>query len=198
MGGYGSGFSGPAKATTREQHTLPLACVRNLPPGAAASWTLTHGGEVGGAVHINVSATALALTFTPERGEPWQQTIQIARVPVTLGGERPWLVCPHCWGHAATLYLGRYGYACRTCNGVTYQSTRETHGTRSVRKADKIRARLGWVPGIAFGHGPKPKGMHWQTFLRLVREHDRNAGVFWAGTQKMLERMQGRLSTIGR
>jgi hypothetical protein len=195
MGGYGSGFQGQAKATTRERHTLPLAYFKNLPPGAAVSWRLTRGGRTQGAVHIRVMETgALALAFTPERGEPWQQTILIARVPVTFGGERPWLVCPHCWGHAATLYLGRHGFTCRTCSGVTYPSTRETHGDRAVRKADKIRRRLGWVPGVAHGHGLKPKGMHWQTFWRLVQEHDQNAGRFYAGAQTKIERMQGRLS----
>jgi hypothetical protein len=192
MGGYGSGFHSAAKGTTRERHTLPLASFKNLPPGAAVSWTLTRGGSPIGAVQIGVTAQGLALTFTPPGGEPWQQTILITRVPVTFGGERPWLVCPHCWQHTATLYLGRYRYACRTCNGLNYQSTRETHGDRAVRKADKLRRRLGWVPGVAFGHGPKPKGMHWQTFGRLVREHDQNAGRFYAGVQTWLDRKQGR------
>ena len=196
MGGFGSGFQGAAKGTTRERHSLPLQWFRDLPPGATVAWTLTRGGSPVGAVRIRMEAAALALTFTPPDGEPWQQTIRIARVPVTFGGERPWLVCPHCWGHTATLYLGRYGYACRTCNGLNYPSTREQPDTRKVHRADKIRARLGWIPGVAHGHGPKPKGMHWQTFLRLVAEHDRYAGQFWGGIGARLDRASAKLAAL--
>ena len=193
MGGFGSGFQGTAKATTRERHTLPLARFKNLSPGAAVSWTLTHGGAPVGAVQIHVETAALALVFKPEGGEPWQQTIQIARVPCTYGGERPWLVCPRCWQHTARLYLGHYGYACRTCNDLNYPSTREQRHDRQVRKADRIRARLGWIPGIAHGHGTKPKGMQWQTFWRLVAEHDRYAGQFWGGIRARMDRANAKL-----
>lgn len=41
-----------------------------------------------------------------------------------------------------------------------------------ARRADKIRQRLGWEPGILNGDGDKPKGMHWHTFERLQEEHD--------------------------
>jgi hypothetical protein len=39
-------------------------------------------------------------------------------------------------------------------------------------RADKIRVRLGWEPGILNGKGFKPKGMHWRTYRRLTDEHD--------------------------
>ena len=190
MGGYGSGFQGQAKATTRERQRLTIGELGNLYPGAVRSWRWTRGG----AVHVTVEADALALTYRQPDGGEWRQTINREWVPCPFGGSRPWFECPHCGRHCGTLYLGRYGFTCRTCSGVNYPSTRETQGDRAVRKAGKIRARLGWVPGVAFGHGPKPKGMHWQTFWRLVREHDQNAGIFWAGTQTLMERMQGRLS----
>ena len=41
------------------------------------------------------------------------------------------------------------------------------------RRAEKIRARLGWKPGFLNGPGwEKPKGMHWRTWNRLIAEHD--------------------------
>lgn len=43
---------------------------------------------------------------------------------------------------------------------------------RAARRADKIRARLGWEPGILNGRGWKPKRMRWGTFERLTAEHD--------------------------
>lgn len=41
-----------------------------------------------------------------------------------------------------------------------------------ARRADKIRARLGWMPGILNGEGDKPKGMRWHTFEALRSEHE--------------------------
>jgi len=42
---------------------------------------------------------------------------------------------------------------------------------RTARRADKIRARLGWEPGILNGEGGKPKWC-WRTFERLAAKHD--------------------------
>lgn len=65
MGGFGSGFQGTAKATTRERHALRVKDWGNLPPGARADWTITRGGwQDLGAVHVRVEADALALTYT--------------------------------------------------------------------------------------------------------------------------------------
>ena len=38
---------------------------------------------------------------------------------------------------------------------------------RAYKRADKLRAELGWGPGIIHAPGGKPKGMHWRTFWRL-------------------------------
>jgi hypothetical protein len=158
------------------------------------SYRLTRGGWLElGKVRILTGHDSLSLTFALPDRAAWQQTIRIARAACTFGGSRPWFACPCCWRHCATLYRGRYGYACRTCNQLNYPSTRETAGDRAVRRANKIRARLGWTPGIAFGHGPKPKGMHWRTFYRLVAEHDRYADTFMGATWHRLRKMDARL-----
>ena len=194
MGGFGSGFQGTAKATTRERHALRVKDWGNLPPGARADWTITRGGwQDLGAVHVRVEADALALTYTPPNGTPRQQSIAIERAPCRFGGSRPWFLCPWCGRRCGALYRGRGGFYCRDCAGLNYPSTRETPDTRAVHKADRIRARLGWPAGIAFGHGPKPKGMHWRTFRRLVAEHDRHADAFTAGNWARLEKTHERL-----
>ncbi|MGP0565493.1 MULTISPECIES: hypothetical protein [unclassified Nitrospina] len=72
----------------------------------------------------------------------------------------------------AILYAGKI-FACRECLRLTYACQRERDYDRWARRADKIRERLGWEPGILNGRGwEKPKGMHWRTFARLVDEHD--------------------------
>lgn len=49
-----------------------------------------------------------------------------------------------------------------------------------ARKADKVRLKLGWREGILHPEGQKPKGMHWQTFSRLVEQyrHLRRLSIF--------------------
>ncbi len=64
-------------------------------------------------------------------------------------------------------------FACRHCHQLAYASAREDAGDRAMRRADRLRARLGWEPGILNGDGGKPKWMRWRTFDRLSERHDR-------------------------
>jgi hypothetical protein len=80
----------------------------------------------------------------------------------------------------AILYGGGI-FACRHCYQLAYPSQRETAYDRASRRADTIRERLGWKPGIFNERGTKPKGMHWRTFWRLTAEHDAFVGESLAG-----------------
>jgi len=55
---------------------------------------------------------------------------------------------------------------------LALSSQRENVFNRQTRRAEKIRAKLGWKPGILNGDGAKPKGMCWRTFEWLSVEHD--------------------------
>lgn len=99
-----------------------------------------------------------------------------------LGGKRPWFLCPGegCRRRVAFLYFGDF-FVCRHCHGLAYPSQREEAYDRAARRADRIREKLDWEPGILNGNGWKPKGMHWQTFRRLSAEHDRHVRRSLAG-----------------
>lgn len=58
---------------------------------------------------------------------------------------------------------------CRPCSGLRYKSKSESPQDRMLRKARKIRDRLGadWSAGMIVS---KPKGMHWPTFFRLEEQ----------------------------
>ena len=86
---------------------------------------------------------------------------------------RHW-VCPTlcCGRRVALLYGGRI-FACRHCHQPAYESSREDAGLRALRRAEPIRARRGWEPGILNGHGDKPRWMRWRTCYRLRAEHER-------------------------
>jgi hypothetical protein len=93
-----------------------------------------------------------------------------------LGGHRPWFICPNsdCGRRSAILYADRT-FQCRKCLELRYPSQREPRYDRLARRAETIRQRLGWTPGILAGPEPKPKHMHWATFWRLFDEHERFA-----------------------
>jgi hypothetical protein len=100
--------------------------------------------------------------------------------------------CPAngCGQRVALLYLGGAGiFACRHCYRLAYPSQRESADDRAIRRAGKIRERLGWQAGIANPCGDKPKGMHRDTFNRLSAEYLRFAEASLAGTVRRLARM---------
>ncbi len=68
------------------------------------------------------------------------------------------------------LYGADRYFLCRSCYGLSYGSQRERAMDRAVRKANKVRMRLGGEPGMADSFPDKPKGMHWRTYGRLVQE----------------------------
>jgi hypothetical protein len=72
----------------------------------------------------------------------------------------------------AVLYAPGQYFACRQCGGLGYATQKEDAGDRASRRADKLRKRLDWEPGILNGDGGKPKGMHWKTYQRLKHHHD--------------------------
>lgn len=49
------------------------------------------------------------------------------------------------------------------------ESTREADHSRMLRKAQKIRERLGGSMNMLEPFPAKPRGMHWTTYIRLYR-----------------------------
>jgi hypothetical protein len=111
-----------------------------------------------------------------ERGgewEPMNYRVSLEWTACHLGGKRPWFRCPArgCGRRVAILYGGSI-FACRHCQQLAYASQREYGYDRATRKADRIREKLDWEPGILNRDGTRPKGMHWRTYERLEAKHD--------------------------
>jgi len=128
-------------------------------------------------IRVRAEPDGLILVYRHRSGgEEWkdeQYPVRIARTPCHLGGSRPWFICPAvgCGRRVAILYGGSI-FACRHCYQLVYASSREEAGDRATRQADRLRARLGWEPGILNAGGGKPKWMRWRTFERLTAQHD--------------------------
>lgn len=98
------------------------------------------------------------------------QMIDVERTPGQLGGWRMWLACPECRKHFRVLHADGNRIACRHCLGLAYQCQSETADDRLLRKANKLRARLGWESGVINPPGGRPKYMRWAIYERLRME----------------------------
>ena len=77
------------------------------------------------------------------RGRSNPQHIRVSWTPVHLGGERPWMHCPHCQTRVARLYAGLGGYFCRACIGnPPYASQQLSAQGRAHYQACKLRLLL--------------------------------------------------------
>jgi hypothetical protein len=183
MGGPGSGnrWRYDAKSTTENFRTLDVrrwAREGMLGPGYSGGWQWTCNGETTASIQMRAEQGRVVLIYRRRSGGgEWkdeQYPVRIVRTPCNFGGERAWFLCPAvgCGRRVAVLYGGQI-FACRRCHQLAYPSAREHAADRAARRADRIRARLKWEPGILNGPGLKPKWMRWATFERLTAVHEK-------------------------
>lgn len=195
MGGIGSGRRHQGgKDTTSDMRPLDIRRLQRdglLTPGRAFGWHWTFNGNEVASIQIRTEVNRVILNYRSRRnGGDWQQMeypVYLEWTELHFGGWRAWFLCPArgCGRRVAILFGGSI-FACRHCHKLAYQCQRETDDDRAMRRADTIRRRLGWKPGIANPEGGKPKGMHWRTFERLKAEHDAFANASWAGMAERL------------
>lgn len=174
-----------------------------LQPGRSFAWSWMRNGTTVATINITPGSYSVTLDYRhkPHGGE-WQDKsypVRLAHSACNLGGQRSWWLCPvvGCGLRVALLYLGGSGiFACRHCYGLAYRSQQETAHYRTFRRADNLRARLGWVPGVAHPMGSKPKGMHWSTYSRLTANYQKQANQVFAGSMAAVDRMRGGVDRI--
>ena len=178
MGGYGSGRKF-GKPTTSGYLRLDVRRWQReglLTPGASFTTAWTRNGGRTASIHVRVESGRVILCYQRKgEGGAWESLeypVYLDATGCNYGGERAWFLCPAqgCGKRAAILYGGKL-FACRDCHRLAYPVQRETASDRAIRRAGKIRARLGWDGGILYPPGDKPKGMHWQTFWKLHHAH---------------------------
>lgn len=203
MGGLGSGRKG-GKACTDDMRQIDVQRLARdgcLKAGMAYGWQWTRHGEVVASINLAVEADRVWFTYRQrERGGQWQDMrypVALDRTACHWGGQRVWWRCPAlgCGRRVAVLYGGSV-FACRHCHQLAYRCQRETDDERATRRADTLRARLKWEPGILNGAGCKPKGMHWRTFDRLWAEHDAHVNRALAGMAQRLKLCRGRWADL--
>jgi hypothetical protein len=200
MGGMGSGRGDQGgKDTTDDCRALEARLFQRdgvLVVGRSFTTSWMRNGKAEASIQVKIEADRMILNYRHQRGgDEWKSQnypVRIEWTPCNYGGARVWFRCPAqgCGRRVAKLYLGGTVFACRHCYRLAYSSQRENQDDRATRRADKIRDRLKWEPGILNGHGIKPKGMHWRTYQRLTIRHDAHVSI-------SLNIMQQRLRMIG-
>ncbi len=176
MGGNGSGricdfFS---QSLVEDQDSLDIRWLKKqggLRPGAGGFISWAPEGQKRNSISYLVESQRMILRYfysdSNVSNEKVVQVINLVSTPCNYGGFRPWFKCPGCGRRVAILYAkGKY-FLCRYCHGLAYACQRETKPFRLVRKAQKIRKRLGASLSTAYTITEKPKGMHRKTFERL-------------------------------
>jgi hypothetical protein len=183
MGGSGSGrrWHYSAKNTTEGYQSIDVRWLKRegmLSPGANRRISWSRHGEVIASINVRTEHGRVFLTYRHRTGGgEWideSYPVRLTTTPCHIGGERPWFLCPArgCGQRVAVIYGGGI-FACRKCHQLAYPSQSEDPADRAVRRADRLRARLGWPGGVLEGAGwGKPRGMHWRTYERLCDEYD--------------------------
>ena len=197
-----SGRAG-TKRSTKHMHTLDIRKLHRaglLKPGGSFNWQWSRRGNVvasiGGTVNT-INSVTLDYRIRPNGGE-WQDKryqVIVDWTACNFGGSRPWWHCPCCGRRVAVLWGGST-YACRHCQKLAYQSTRNSSESQAFARADKLRARLGWCAGIAHPPGGKPKGMHQKTFDRLLLLYYALSNDAFGALGASMDKMMGRLKQI--
>lgn len=184
--GSGSWYRWDRKTTVEEVHRVDIRFLRKHGllgrVGLSGNLQWSRGGRPTGSISYRVDHAALVLRYRHRTSDgafhDVEENVPLDRTPCNFGGERLWFLCPRCSRRVAVLYAAGKRFLCRHCHDLSYGSQSEIYSDRMMRKARKIRRRLGasenlWDPILE-----KPKGMHWRTFDRLV-EDERETNDAW-------------------
>ncbi len=197
MGGIGSGrrWHCDAKNTTEDYRSIDVRLWKRdglISPHQTFGWQWSRQGKVVASIRVQTEPDRVILTYRHRYNDKaWKDEsypVYLEWTDCNFGGQRPWFLCPArgCGRRVAVLYGGSI-FACRHCHQLAYPSQRETSYDRAARRADKIREKLAWEPGILNDRGWKPKGMHWRTFKRLSREHNTFVATSLTGISTRLD-----------
>ncbi len=206
MGGVGSGsWYGFIKKTTDECQSIDVRYLhRNglLQPGHSFSLSWSRAGRQTGSIGGVAYGDRVTFFYRHRRrgsGDEWEdvkQTVPLEWTACNFGGERPWFIYPRadCSRRVAVLYgPGRY-FLCRHCYDLRYESQREDKKDRALRRARKIRQRLGGSANMMEPFPEKPKGMHHDTYMRLFLEHHEAEMEHLAGMREELDKLQEQIA----
>ena len=139
--------------------------------GGRAMYRWNRGGGEAPVATLFALASPVLVKVTHVGGAMPEETLDVGYTPCRYGGRRAWFLCTKlgCGKRVAILYQHPRGFRCRHCCGLDYQSHRERAYDRTLRRSRRLRARAGGGVNVVNLFPPRPKGMHWATYERLLR-----------------------------
>lgn len=116
--------------------------------------------------------------------------VSLDSTPCHFGGRRLWWRCPSCDARRARLYLHGGVLSCRLCADLSYESQLEREVARGLRRARRIRERLGGSPRLVDPFPPKPIRMRWATYDALRTEAARAEADYLVSLAPMAKRVR--------
>ncbi len=185
MGGYGSGRKRSRSCGTMEENrSLDVNKLNHagcLQSGWHGGWEWTVDGERVAWIQIAAEESRLRLEYSYRRnGGDWEdinQPAPLTWMPCRFGGKRPYFLCPgvvdrvSCGRRVMKLYGADRYFLCRHCHHLSHASQGEAPWDRALRRANRIRMKLGGDPGTANQFPDKPIGMWHRTYERLREEN---------------------------
>jgi hypothetical protein len=183
MGGFGSGRrSGGGKRVAEHCSALDVNHLRKagaIADGWAGSWAWTRNGEKTASIFMRSERNHVTLTYRwRPNGADWQdvtEVVAIRWVDCRYGGQRPFFVCPGgvlgviCARRSIKLYSAGQYFLCRHCHRLRYAVQSEDRWDRAMRKAGKIRTKLGAEPGLCAPLPRRPKGLWHRTYEGMMK-----------------------------
>ena len=184
MGGFGSGRpSGSGRDKVEYSRSIDVNRLHRegcLHAGWMGGWQWNRGAEKVASINLRAEPDWLHLSYRVRiAGGEWdniEEPVRVVRVPCRFGGARLYFICPGvvndiaCGRRVAKLHgPGRY-FLCRHCYRLAHASQSEGTWDRTLRRANKIKQRLGGDPCMAAPFPPNPKGMWRRTYDRLREE----------------------------
>lgn len=147
--------------------------------GGTNTWSWSRGGEPAGSVRFSVEINSIRLAYSVN-GKDASQFIPTTTTNCAFGGSRTWFRCPGCHRRAAVLYMRSGGFACRSCQRVTYTSQSGSESDRGHARYHKLHALI---------KNGKPKWQRWATFNRLEKQFERadelTNQLLWKAIQRL-------------
>ena len=127
MGGYRNGCGRPAKRLKHESTKrieMRYLVRNNYLSGFSKRLNWSFDGIKTGSIVVTPKGDEIHLNYglrTDDQFEDCSQTVCLIKEGCRFGGYRYWFTCPKCDSKRATLYFRRKHFACRVCQGISYQ-----------------------------------------------------------------------------
>ena len=184
MGGYGSGR--PSTRTcgrVEDSRPLDIGKLRRggvLAEGWAGKYHWHLNGKEIAQICLRMRPGVLLLNYSFSRGngpkEAVEQSVPLVWRSCRFGGQRLYFQCRGvingkvCQRCVTKLYGAGKFFLCRFCYRLSFSSQHEDRWDRSLRRANRIRSKLGGAPGLNAPLAPRPKHMRQRTYDRLFDE----------------------------